>query len=460
MILQRLSQYGLPFQIKVLSSILTDKGFLLQVKDTLKVEYFDADAHKWILQQAVSYFEKYHTNITLEVLAVEVKKLDNDILKTAITEQLREAYRVSNEDHKYIQEEFATFCKNQALKAALLQTPELINNGDYDSIRAIIEGALKAGADKNIGHEYNIDIETRYRQDYRPAIPTPWEEINTLTQGGFGPGDLVIAFGSPGGGKSWMMVSLAANAIKLGFNVIYYTLELGQDYVGKRFDCYFSGKSIEEVSAYREEVEKIVNELPGKLVIKEYPPRSASISTIKAHIQKCADQDFKPDLIIIDYIDYLKSPSKKYNERKDEIDDLYVACKALAKEYKVPVISPSQVNRMGAKDSIIEGDKAAGSYDKLMVADFCMSLSRQKEDKVNGTGRVHIMKNRYGMDGMTYSAKVDTNTGHIEISNSIDLSSIPPPVQTSVPGINSAEREALKRKFFALENSKQPDIED
>jgi hypothetical protein len=252
-----------------------------------------------------------------------------------------------------------------------------------------------------------------------------------------------------------MMVSIAANAIKLGFNVIYYTLELGQDYVGKRFDCYFSGKGIEEVSGYRAQIEELVNQLPGKLVIKEYPPKNASISTIKAHIQKCADQDFKPDLIVIDYIDYLKAPSKKYNERKDEIDDLYVACKALAKEYKVPVISPSQVNRMGAKDNIIEGDKAAGSYDKLMVADFCMSLSRQKEDKVNGTGRVHIMKNRYGMDGMTYSAKVDTNNGHIEISNSIDLSSIPPPTQTSVPGINSTERELLKRRFFALENNKQ-----
>jgi len=255
--------------------------------------------------------------------------------------------------------------------------------------------------------------------------------------------------------NSWTMVAIAAHAMKLGFNVIYYTLELGQDYVGKRFDCYFSGRGIEEVSNYRAQVEELVNQLPGKLVIKEYPPKSASISTIRAHIQKCADQDFKPDLIVIDYIDYLKAPSKKYNERKDEIDDLYVACKALAKEYKIPVISPSQVNRMGAKDNIIEGDKAAGSYDKLMVADFCMSLSRQKEDKVNGTGRVHIMKNRYGMDGMTYSAKVDTNTGHIEISNSIDLSSIPPPSQTSVPGINSTERELLKRRFFALENSKQ-----
>ena len=74
---------------------------------------------------------------------------------------------------------------------------------------------------------------------------------------------------------------------------------------------------------------------------------------------------------------------------------------------------------MGAKDSIIEGDKAAGSYDKMMVADICLSLSRQKEDKVLGTGRVHVMKNRYGQDGMTYNVKMDTNNGRIEFENRI-----------------------------------------
>ena len=69
---------------------------------------------------------------------------------------------------------------------------------------------------------------------------------------------------------------------------------------------------------------------------------------------------------------------------------------------------------MGARDSIIEGDKASGSYDKMMVADMCFSLSRQKEDKVLGTGRIHVMKNRYGQDGMTYNIKMDTNNGQIE----------------------------------------------
>jgi hypothetical protein len=49
---------------------------------------------------------------------------------------------------------------------------------------------MKAGMDKNIGHEYNKDVETRYRTDYRPTIPSPWPILNDGIQGGFGPGDL------------------------------------------------------------------------------------------------------------------------------------------------------------------------------------------------------------------------------------------------------------------------------
>ena len=230
-------------------------------------------------------------------------------------------------------------------------------------------------------------------------------------------------FGNPGGGKSWTMVAAAAHAVKSGHNVNFYTLELGEDYVGKRFDCYLTGYSIDEVNNHRKEVEKVVNGLKGKLIVKEYAPKNATVNTIKSHIQKCADMGHKPDLVIIDYVDYLRAPSKgKFAERKDEIDDVFIATKGLAKELKIPILTPSQVNRMGAKDNIIEGDKAAGSYDKMMVADLCLSLSRQKEDKVLGTGRVHVMKNRYGQDGMTYNVTMDTNNGHIEFQGKADLS--------------------------------------
>jgi replicative DNA helicase len=311
------------------------------------------------------------------------------------------------------------------MRQAILNSADLLKDGDFDGIRNLVEKAIKAGVDKDMGHEYNKDVESRYRATYRPAIPTPWPILNEGIQGGFGPGDLAIVFGNPGGGKSWTMVAIAAHAVKLGFNVIYYSLELGEDYVGKRFDCYFTGYSIDEVNNHRQEVQSIVDNLTGKLIIKEYPPKSASVNTIKSHIQKCTDMGSKPDLVVIDYVDYLRAPSKsRFAERKDEIDDVFIATKGLAKEMKVPILTPSQVNRMGAKDSVIEGDKAAGSYDKMMVADMCFSLSRQKEDKVLGTGRFHVMKNRYGQDGMTYNVKMDTNNGHIDFEGKTDPSDI------------------------------------
>ena len=415
MTLKSLHQFGKGFQLKVLGSLLTDKGFLLNVRDVLSDSYFDADSHKWIINQICEYYDKYHTTVTMDVLKIELQKLENEVLQVALKEELRNSYQASQDDLEYVQEEFTKFCKNQEMKAAILDSADLLKEGDFDGIRNLVEKAIKAGMDKNIGHEYNKDIETRYRVDYRPTIPSPWPILNDGIQGGFGPGDLGIVFGSPGGGKSWTMVAIAAHAVKMGHKVNFYTLELGEDYVGKRFDCYFTGYSIDEVNKHRKDVQKQVDNLKGKLIVKEYPPKGASVNTIKAHVQKCMDIDHKPDLIIIDYVDYLKAPSRGRNtERKHEIDDVFIATKGLAKDLKIPILTPSQVNRMGARDSIIEGDKAAGSYDKMMVADICLSLSRQKEDKVLGTGRIHVMKNRYGQDGMTYNVKMNTNNGRIE----------------------------------------------
>ena len=421
MTLKSLHQYGKGFQLKVLGSLLTDKKFLLNVRDVLTDNYFDADSHKWIITQITDYFDKFHTTITMDVLKVELQKVENEVLQTALKEELRNSYQASQDDLEYVQEEFTTFCKNQKMKAAILDSADLLKDGDFDGIRNLVEEAIKAGMDKNLGHEYNKDVESRYRVDYRPTIPSPWPILNQGIQGGFGPGDLGIIFGSPGGGKSWTMVAVAAHAVKLGYKVNYYTLELGEDYVGKRFDCYFTGYSIDDVNKHRHEVQDEINNLKGKLIVKEYPPKGASVNTIKAHVQKCIDIDHKPDLIIIDYVDYLKPPSRGRNtERKHEIDDVFIATKGLAKELKIPILTPSQVNRMGARDSVIEGDKAAGSYDKMMVADICLSLSRMKEDKVLGTGRIHVMKNRYGQDGMTYNIKMDTNNGHIQFLEESD----------------------------------------
>jgi replicative DNA helicase len=452
MTLSTLAQYGTHFQTKVLSSLLTHKEFLVNIHDIISEEYFDNSAHKWIINEILKYYEKYHTVPSMEILKVEVKKLENEVLQVSVKEQLKEAYKASDEDLAYIEEEFSNFCKNQQLKKALLTSVDLLKAGDYDSIRGLVDNALKAGGDKNLGLEYSKDIETRYREEHRVAIPTPWDMFNNLMQGGLGSGDFGLIFGNPGGGKSWTLIALGGVAVELGYNVVHYTLELGEDYVGRRYDAFFTGIPVNEILKHKDKVESTITSLPGKLVVKEYSPGKASISTLEAHIQKCIDQDFKPDLIIIDYVDLLRS-KRTNRERKDEIDDIYLSTKGLARELKVPVWSVSQVNRAGAKDDIIEGDKAAGSYDKIMITDVAISLSRKKEDKVKGTGRFHIMKNRYGMDGMTFGAKIDTATGRMEIFDNYDDN--PDQYTPSKPvngfsDVTSLDRDILQQKFFEL----------
>jgi hypothetical protein len=95
------------------------------------------NAQKWIIKQILQYFQKYHTTPSMDVLKVELKKIDNEVLQVSIKEQLREAYKASDEDLKYVEEEFSNFCKNQQLKKALLTSVDFLNAGDYDSIRTL-----------------------------------------------------------------------------------------------------------------------------------------------------------------------------------------------------------------------------------------------------------------------------------------------------------------------------------
>ena len=455
--LQKLNQYGPVFQVKVLGALLTQRQFLINIIDSLDSEYFESSAHKWIIEYIQKYFSEYHTTPTVETLSIEVKKIENEVLRISIAEALREAYKMSdNSDLEWVENEFSTFCRNQQVKKAILGSVQLLEMNDFESILQLISKAVNAGEDKTIGLDYNLDIEARYREDDRNCIPFPWPVFNEMTQGGYGKGDLVLVFGNPGGGKSWAITAMGAYAAALGYNVVHYSLELGEGYVGKRYDAVFSGIEVDKLHLHRKEVDEIVGKVKGKVIIKEYPPKRASFDTIEAHLQQLEHQnDFKPDLIIIDYLDYMRTRSRK--ERKEEIDDVYVAAKAFAKEKGIPIVSPSQANRGAAKSDIIEGDNAAGSYEKIMIGDIILSLARKRKDKIEGTGNWHIMKNRYGADGMTFRSRINTSNGYIDIDrNPVDDDDIDIGSQNKAvndfSSVGVEERQMLNKKFFKLEN--------
>ena len=455
--LSYLSDYGNTFQTKVIASLLTNHKFLRNVYDILEPKDFSSTAHQWIVDQIIKHHKEYNTIPSMEALKVELKKLDNEILQISVKEQLKGAYSFSDQSLKYEEDEFVKFCKNQQLKKVLLNSVELLKVGEYDSIRDQINKALKYGEDRNLGHEYIRDLEARYI-DNRVTISTPWEYMNDLLQGGLGNGDLGIIFGSPGGGKSWTLVELGAFALSLGYNVLHFSLELGEKYVGKRYDANITQIPVTQVQKYKEEIKEKISKLPGKLIIKEYSPKRASIQTLEVFYQKCIDQGIKPDLILIDYLDLLKPVvGNKITDKVEALDNIYIDAKGMAKELDLPVWSVSQINRAGSQDDVVEGDKVSGSYGKIMIGDFVCSLSRKRKDKLEGTGRWHIIKNRYGIDGITYSAKIDLSIGKFIFSEfdeeSFEREKEKNKKTQNYNDIDPSDKQKLKEKlkFFDLE---------
>ena len=413
--MSKLTQYGHSFQTKAIGILITDRDFLQQIADIVSPDYFDNDAGKWIIRKTLKYYNEYKTVPTMEVFKVELENLQQELQNVAVKDLLKQSYKASKAtDLNYVKDAFLDFCKNQTLKGALMKSVDLLELGDYDDIRNLIDKALKAGTERDIGHEYIAEVEDRFREEARNTIETPWPLINKLLCGGLGDGDLGLIAGGPGGGKSWALVALGAHAAKLGYTVVHYTLELNEKYVGRRYDANFTEISVSEITEHKDEVQEKIENLRGGLYIREYPAGQATVNTIHAHLEKCKQQNINPDLVIIDYADLMTSKSSK--EKRDKLDDIFTGLRGLATEMKLPIWTASQVNRSGAREEIIQGDRIAESYSKMMITDFAMSLSRNADDKENGTGRWHIMKNRYGADGMTYDSVMDTSIGKIEIN--------------------------------------------
>ena len=439
----RLSSYGYAFQIKVITGLLVDKSFLQQISDILSPKYFESDANNWIVSTILEYQKEYNASPTLEVMKVKLEKVEQDVLKEQVIAHLKDAWKYTEStDLPYIKDQAMDFCKNQEIKKAILGSVELLKQGDYDGIKTTVDNALKAGADKDIGHDYMTDIDARYTEAVRFVQETPWEVINELTDGGLGKGELGVMVAPAGIGKSWALMNVGAHLIKQGKTVVHYTLELNEAYVGLRYDSVITGIANQNLKHYQEDVKETLSKLKGELIIKHYPTKSVSVMGIRAHVEKCIMQDKKPDVIIVDYADLLRGHGQ---EKRHELEGIYEDLRGMAGEYEIPVWTASQANRSALEEDVIDASKISESYGKVMVADFVLSLSRKVQDKLAGTGRWHVIKNRFGPDGITLPSKMNTSNGQFNIYTDTSIGG--KDTQKQMDNGNEMARQMLARKY-------------
>ena len=180
-----LAKFGQSFQSKVVSALLTDEKFLDTLSEILNPRFFESEANKWIVGEIADYHEEFRKPPTLDVFKAQVSKLDNDVLKTTIVEQLRHIFtQVGNVDLDYIKKEFTSFCRNQNLKNVILQSVDLLKAGNFDRIKDLVDKAMKVGTETDLGHDYIEDYDIRAEDVKRDTVPTDWSPINDLMDGG------------------------------------------------------------------------------------------------------------------------------------------------------------------------------------------------------------------------------------------------------------------------------------
>ena len=437
-----LSKYGQSFQTKVLSTLITDVRLLDTLNEIIHPKFFEAESNKLILEEIVSYYNEFKKPPTLDVFKVELSKMDDKAFQKRIVDQLKLVFtQVGDSDLEYVKKEFSNFCINQNIKQAIVQSVDLLKAGSYDRIKDLVDKAMKVGVDTEMGHDYVLDFMDRTEEINRNTVPTNWECINELMDGGLGPGELGVVVAPSGVGKTWVLCALGAAAVKAGLNVVHYSLELSEHYVGQRYDTVFTQIPSADVKDKKEEVLDKIKRLKGKLLIKYFPPKGVSAKKLEAHIEKMIAAGNRPDLIIIDYADLLLSHSNKSDSTYGEQGGVYIELRGMSGELRIPIWTASQTNRSGIDSEVIEADKVADSYAKVMNADFIMSVSRKSKDKLNNTARFHIMKNRFGPDGITFPSKMDTNKGFIEVYDGNSSDGI-------ITQKESANGEAVEKKLL------------
>jgi len=412
---ETLTQFGTSFQSKIIASLMSDVKFIQTISDILEPDMFDSDSNKWLVKSIREYFYEYKKQPTLEVVKYKIDEIDNDVLKSGVVEKLRDVWKnIEATDLEFVQSETLDFCKNQTLKNAILESVDMLENKDYDGIKSTIDNAMKAGTTRDLGHDYIPSLEMRLEESSRITVETPWDVVNDITDGGLGAGELGVIVAPAGIGKSWTLQALGSEVIKKGKTVVHYSLELNENYVGLRYDSIFSGVTTANIKYHKEDVEKKLSKLPGKLLIKYFPTKAASVQTLGAHLKQIELSGVNIDMVIVDYADILM-PTGNFKEKRHAIGNIYEDLRGLAGELEIPIWTASQANRSALEEDVIGADKVAEDYSKVMTADFVMSMSRKVEDKIANTGRFHVIKNRFGIDGVTYPSTINTNIGVVKI---------------------------------------------
>jgi len=337
-----------------------------------------------------------------------------------------QSLQLAKENYEWLMDEFENFSRHKALERAIIQSADLLEDGDYGPVEKLIKDAIQISLNKDMGTDYFEDPRARLNKlkEGNGQISTGWPSIDKKLYGGFNKGELNIFCAGSGGGKSLFLANLGVNWALAGLNVLYLTFELAEGLVSMRIDSMMTGIGTREIFKSLDEVElkvKVLGKKSGNLQIK-YMPSGKNCNDIRAYLKEYqVKKGCKPDVILIDYLDLMMPLSVKVSPSDLFVKDKYVSeeIRNLAMETQCITVTASQLNRSAVEELEFDHSHISGGLSKIMTADNVIGIFTSRAMKERGRYQIQFMKTR-NSSGLGQKVELEFDIDTLRITDSGD----------------------------------------
>jgi len=404
--------YDVEVEQALLGAILVDNQALERVAALLKAEHFYDPLHARIFETMSIAVERGSFVLTPLTLHAAMKADPGLIEVGGITYLAGLAQAAPSMPNV---RDFARILHDLAVRRSLIRIGEDIVNTAYEAPTekgpqaqiAEAEKALYAVSETSKYGEGPLDFHEALRRTVESAekaqarggrisgITTGFTEID-MVLGGLQPSDLLILAGRPGMGKTALGTNMAFNTARAyvrdmeagaqypsGGPVLFFSLEMAAQQLSARIlseQTEIEGWKIRNGRFAEAEWEKFVLAMQdlSSLPLFIDDTGGISIAQIAARARRLK-REKNIGLIIIDYLQ-LVEPSRRAENRVQEITEVTKGLKALAKELNIPILALSQLSRgVDARDDkrpVLSDLRESGSIEQ--DADVVMFVYREE----------------------------------------------------------------------------------
>lgn len=412
-----LGYLGADYQLRLIAQILTDRKFGNAIIDIVNPNYFE-DEYLRIVVGAIKN-AKAKDDIIPDINSLEFRLLEDvkdDFQRRYALTQLRRIKEADLNDTLWVQETAMKFCKQHELMKALAEINKIISKGDidnYEECESKLRKALEHGDSKDDGMSVFDDIDSVLADDFRKPIRTGIEGLDEVMDGGLSKTELAIILAPFGVGKTTMMTKIANTAMTDGNKVLQIFFEDNPKVIQRKHLSCWSEYDLNSLSIHKEEIKDMVKEMMnksngGELKLKKFSSDGTTIPIIRQYIRKLIATGFRPDLIVLDYIDCVE-PSRKFDDVNAGEGSVMRQFETLLSELDIAGWTAVQGNRSSIKADIVEADQMGGSIKKAQIGHFVVSIAKTLDQKDKSTATMAVLKSRFGKSGMVFEDIVFDN---------------------------------------------------